>query len=149
MTSIGKWNTPVLQTAVLTTELNSLASGSMSNASATYDNSSNLDLFCDLEIDLAALSPASGAYVAVYLLEAVDGTNFPAQSAADLRLTASQLLCNVPIGVAASTAQRVVVRGIQLPPAKVQFRLDNQTGAALAASGNTVKILTYDYNLNG
>jgi|SRR5215469_3142136 len=150
MANIGKWSlSGVGLTSVLTTGLNSLANGSMSAASATYDNSANLDLYVDIEVVLASLSPSAGAFVAIYLLESVDGTNFPAQSDADLRLTTTQLLCTIPIGTTAATAQRVVVRNVLLPPAKVQFKLDNQTGVALNASGNTVKILPYDVNLNG
>jgi hypothetical protein len=42
----------------------------------------------------------------------------------------------------------VVVRNLILPPAKIQFKLDNQTGVALNASGNTVKVLPYSFNLN-
>src|SRR5215472_3707546 len=130
--------------------LNALAGGSMSAASATYNNQTNLDLYCDVEVYLDPLSPSAGAHVDIYILAAIDGTNFPAQSAADLRLTTTQLLCSIPIGTTASTAQRVAVRNVPLPPQPVQFKLDNQTGGTLAANNNnTVKIDTYCYNLNG
>jgi hypothetical protein len=125
-----------------------LATGSMTAASATYANQTNLDLYCDLEVFLAALSPTAGAYVDVYILTAIDGTNFPAQSAADLRLTSTQKFCTVPIGTTASTAQRVAVRNLLLPPQPVQFILDNQTGTNIVAT-STVKIDAYSYNLNG
>jgi hypothetical protein len=150
MANLGKWSLGGggLST-VLSTGLNSLANNAMSAASATYDNSANLDLFIDIEIVLASLSPASNGYVAIYVLESADGTNFPAQSDADLRLTSTQLLVVIPVGVTASTAQRIVARNIPIPPAKIQFKLDNQTGVALNASGNTVKVLPYNYNLNG
>ena len=151
MANIGKWNAPGTLTTVLSTGLNSLAAQTMSAASSTYDNSVNLDLYCDVEVVLAALSPSAGAFVSIYIWESVDGSNFPAQSDADLRLCTTQLFVSLPIGTTASTAQRVVAKGIYLPPAKLQFKLDNQTGAAvaLAASGNTVKILPYSLNLNG
>lgn len=150
MTSIGKWSlSGVGLTSVLTTGLNSLGNNTMSAASSTYDNSTNLDLYVDIEVVLAALSPTTGAYVAIYIWESPDGSNFPAQSDADLRLTSTQLLCVIPTGVAASTAQRITARNIMLPPGKIQFKLDNQTGVSLAASGNTVKVLPYNYNLNG
>jgi len=42
-----------------------------------------------------------------------------------------------------------VIRNVMLPPATVKFYLDNQTGVSLNASGNTVKILAYNVNLNG
>jgi hypothetical protein len=150
MANIGKWAlSGVGLTTVLTTGLNSLANNTMSAASATYANQTNLDLYVDIEVVLASLSPSAGAYVSIYVLESVDGTNFPAQSDADLRLTSTQLLCVLPIGTTAATAQRVTARNILLPPAAIQFKLDNQTSVALNASGNTVKILPYNYNLNG
>ena len=134
-----------------TTVLNTgatLATNVMSAASSTYANQTNLDLYCDVEVNIGALSPSAGAYVAIYILAAVDGTNFPAQSDADLRLTTTQLFCVIPIGTTASTAQRVAARNLLLPPQPVQFKLDNQTGATLP-SGWTVKIDAYSYNLNG
>jgi hypothetical protein len=130
--------------------LNALGSATMSGASATYANQTNLDLYADVEVFLDTLSPAAGAYVAIYILAAIDGTNFPAQSAADLRLTSTQLWCVIPIGTTAATTQRVAVRNLIIPPQPVQFKLDNQTGVALAATNNnTVKIDAYSYNLNG
>jgi|SRR5215472_18247420 len=153
MANIGKWiggaNPPGTPLTVLSTGLNSLSNATMSAASATLDNSVNLDLYCDVEVVLASLSPTAGAYVTIYIWEAPDGTNFPAQSDADLRLTNTQVFVSIPIGTTAATAQRVTARNIALPPAKVQFKLDNQTGVALNASGNTVKIITYNMNLNG
>jgi hypothetical protein len=151
MANIGKWNAPSGIASQLTTELNSLATSTMCSASAIYDNSTagTLNIYCDLEVNLAALSPTAGAYVAVYLWGAPDGTNFPAQSDADLRLTSTQLFCTIPIGTTASTAQRVVVRNLVLPPEQVKWKIDNQTGTALATSGNTMKIITYNINGNG
>lgn len=148
MANIGKWNAPSV-TTVLSTGLNSLSNNTMSSASSTISNASNLDIYVDVEVLLAALSPTSGAFVALYILEAVDGTNFPAQSDADLRLTTTQLLCIIPLGTTASTAQRVAVRNLVIPPGSFQIKLDNQSGVALASSGSTVKFNTYDLNLNG
>ena len=148
MTNIGKWNAPSV-TTVLSTGLNSLSNNTMSAASSTISNASNLDIYVDVEVLLASLSPTSGAYVTLYILEAVDGTNFPGQSDADLRLTTTQVLCVVPIGTTAATAQRVAARNIVIPPGSFQIKLDNQAGVALNASGNTVKFNTYDVNLNG
>jgi hypothetical protein len=149
MANIGKWNAPSATTTVLSTGLNTLGNNTMSAASSSIANQTNLDIYVDIEVNLASLSPTSGAFVALYLLEAVDGTNFPAQSDADLRLTTTQLLCTVPIGVAAATAQRVAVRNVVIPPGIFQIKLDNQAGVSLNASGNTVKFNAYDLNLNG
>jgi hypothetical protein len=148
MTNIGKWNAPSV-TTVLSTGLNSLSNNTMSAASSTISNASSLDMYVDVEVNLASLSPTTGAYVSLYILESVDAINFPAQSDVDLRLTSSQLLCVIPIGTTAATAQRVVARNIIIPPGAFQIKLDNQAGVALNASGNTVKFNTYDINLNG
>lgn len=157
MTNVGKWSlsgvglTTVLSGTVGSAPtLNALGSGTMSGVSATYNNQTNLDLYVDIEVFLDTLSPTAGARVDIYMLESVDGTNFPAQSAADLRLTSSALLASIPIGTTASTTQRVTLHKVELPPTALQFRLDNQTGVALASTNNsTVKILPYNYNLNG
>lgn len=151
MTSLGKWTSTTL-TTVMSTELNTLSSATTATTvgnTGPFDNTGNLNIYADIEINLASFSPAAGAYVALYILEAVDGTDYPGQSASDLRLTATQQLCVIPIGITASTAQRVVIRNIEIPPTKFNFVFDNQTGASLASSGNTVKLLTYSLNLNG
>jgi len=121
----------------------------MSAASAAIANQTNLDIYVDIEVNLASLSPTTGAHVDLYILEAIDGTNYPAQSAADLRLTTTQLLVTIPIGTTATTAQRVVVRNVVIPPGSSEIKLDNQAGVALNASGNTVKFNAYNVNLNG
>lgn len=149
MANIGKWGNAAAISTVLSTGLNSLSNNTMSAASSAIANQTNLDIYCDIEVNLAALSPSASAYVALYILEALDGSNYPAQSDADLRLTTTQLLCVVPIGVTSSTAQRVAIRNVVIPPGSFELKLDNQTGVALASSGNTVKIVTYDVNLNG
>lgn len=149
MANIGKWNAPSAAVTVLSTELNSLANASITAASTAIANNTNLDMYVDIEVNLAALSPSALSFVGIYIMEAVDGTNYPAPSAADLRLAGTQLLAIIPTGNTGSTAQRVVARNILIPPASFKIILDNQTGSALAASGNTVKILPYNTNLNG
>jgi hypothetical protein len=152
MTNIGKWSLSGIgiTTVVTGAQLNALGSATMSTAGATYDNSANLDLYVDVEVFLDTLSPGTGAFVGIYVFVSEDGTNFPAQSGADLRLTTSQLLCSIPVGTTASTTQRVVARMVPIPPKKIQFLLDNQTGVALASTtGSFVKIVPYNYNLNG
>jgi len=137
-------------TVITGAQLNGLGIGAMTTAGATYSNQTNLDLYCDLEVFLDTLTPVAPAYVAIYILIALDGTNFPGQSAADLRLTSTQLFCVLPIGTTASTAQRVAARNLLLPAQPCQFRLDNQTGVAIPSNNNSfVKIDAYSYNLNG
>jgi hypothetical protein len=149
MANIGKWNAPSATASILTTELNALTSATMSALSSAVANQTNLDIYVDIEVNLSSLSPTAGAYVALYIFEAVDGTNYPAQSDADTRLTSTQLLCVLPIGTTATTAQRVVARNVVIPPGIFKIKLDNQTGVNLGATLNTVKFNAYDVNLNG
>ena len=149
MASIGKWNVPSTIVTQFTTALNSLGSNSMSAASSNINNDTNLDMYMDFEVVLTSLSPTAGAFIGIYCLEAVDGSNFPAQNDADLRLTTTQLLVVIPTGTTAGTPQRIAARQVPIPPTKFQLKIDNQTGVALNASGNTVKTIAYNTNLNG
>lgn len=153
MANTGKWiagaSAPGSPTTVLSTELNSLANNTMSSASTTVvANQTNLDIYADIELVLASFTPGSNPYVTIYILEAIDSTNYPTASAV-LRNQPSQVLCSIPLDTSAATAQRIVVRNVLLPPGSFKLALDNQSGQAIAASGNTVKIITYNYNLNG
>lgn len=149
MANIGKWNAPSSTVTVLTTELNALGNNTASAASSAVANQTNLDIYTDWEINLASLSPTAGAFVAVYIMLAVDGTNYPAPSGADMRLQTAQLLFSAPLSLTAATAQRIAVRNIVIPPGTFKIILDNQAGVALGATGNTLKMNPYDVNLNG
>jgi len=149
MANIGKWNAPSSVVSLLTTELNSLGSASATVASGAIANQTNLDLYADLWLHLASFSPGTNPYVTVYILEAIDGSTYPSATASVLRNQPSQVLCVIPLDTTAATAQDVVVRNVLLPPGSFKVVLDNQSGAALASSGNTLKMITYNQNLNG
>lgn len=136
--------------SLLTTELNSLANNTASSASSAYDNQTNLDLLCDLILELASFSPSTGGRIDIYILPSYDGgTNYLNPSAADVRVQAHQLWVSIPLSATAATAQKHYVRGVALPPQRFKVVIDNQSGAALASSGNTLKISSYNFNLNG
>jgi len=147
--NIGKWNAPTAVATVLTTELNTLGNNTMTAASAAIANQTNLDIYADFVVHLAALSPAAGAFVSVYILEALDNSTYPAPSDADLRLMTSSLLFTMQCGTTATTAYDLVVRNVLLPPHSFKLKLDNQTGVSLNASGNTLSISQYNVNENG
>lgn len=149
MANIGKWNAPSSTVSVLTTELNALANNTASAASSAIANQTNLDIYTDWELNLASLSPVAPAYVDVYIMEAVDGTNYPAPSGADMRQQSTQRLFTVALSTTAATAQRIAVRNVVIPPGTFKIILDNQAGVALGATGNTLKMNPYDVNLNG
>lgn len=113
--------------------------GISSTASAAIDNTTNLDLFMDLELNLAApaATRTAGATINVYMIQALDGTNYDT-----LNATAADLVCVFPLD-AAQTAIRASRRDIPIPPGLFKLFVLNSTGAATAASGNTLKYRTH------
>lgn len=127
-------------TNALTTGLDSLANNTNSAASAAIDNTTNLDLFMDIELILAAQGSArsSGAYVAVYMAASLDGgTNF-----ADAHETTAQLVATFPLD-AATTARRCMATDIPIPPGQFKLFVRNATGQAFAASGSSLRYRTH------
>ena len=129
---------------VLTTELNSLTSGSVSALSAAQDNDTAgaRDLYGQVEIYWAAqgTNRAAGAYVALYLVPELDGTNFGA--------TTDECLDNYFVGSAslddgALAARYLIIDRVRLPVGYFKAALRNGTGQTSAATGNTVKIRNY------
>lgn len=128
---------PESLTSALTTELNSLADGSFSTASSAIDNSTGTryELML-LEVNLASLSPASGAFVDVWIEESADGTNYADHGKA---LQTGGLLATFPMDTTASTAQRLPPVLVPIKPVKFKLSLRNKAGVSLASSGNTLK----------
>lgn len=147
--NIGKWNTPDGATTILSTELNGLANNTLTASSSTYNNSANLNLYCDAEISVGPFSPASGGYFTVYILPSLDGTNFPKSIGSVLRNQPYHAWFTVALDTTASESQRNVVRNLLLPPEAVKFALDNQSGVGTPGTGNTFKINCYNINNNG
>jgi hypothetical protein len=125
-------------TTVLSSELNALANGSATAASSAFDNTTNKHLFADIELVVAAQGSArsAGATISVYMVHAIDGTNY-----GDVNSSTAQLVAVFPLD-AATTARRATVTDVPIPPALVKFFAVNNTGQSLAASGSTVKVGT-------
>lgn len=120
---------------VHSTSLNSLANNADSAASSAIDNTTNLDLFVDLELVLATQGSTrgAGATVAVYAVYALDGTNY-----GDLNPTTAVLLAVFALD-AATTARRAVWLDCPVSPGLMELFVHNSTAQAFAASGNTLK----------
>jgi hypothetical protein len=141
-----KWATPASAENVLTTELNSIANnaGAITGTAVSNDASGELYLYADLELYLAAQGSArsAGANVEIYILEELDGSNF-GYGSASLKPAAGAL-----VGVfqfdAATNARYVHLRNVALPPTDFHVVIWNNTGQALASSGNTLKMQRYN-----
>lgn len=137
------WSDYPSATTYLTTELNALADGG-NDLGAEIDNTANGDMYMDLELYLATQGSArsAGAYVAIYLLPSVDGTNFcyggdaldpPANThRASFRFDA------------AVTARYSTITHVLLPAGKFKILVMNETGQDFAATGNTLKYTLYN-----
>ena len=127
---------------VFTTELNSLADGSavitstaLSNDAATTER----ELFAKFRLSIAAQGTArsSGAYVALYLIPESGGTF--AYGSASLQPASQHWVGNFSYD-AATTARVDVILDVRLPNSDYHVYLENNTGQALAASGNVLAI---------
>lgn len=127
----------------LSTALNSLANGSRELSAAIV----NTDLlpFMDIEVALATQGSArdTGGYVAVYMLASVDETNFTFGSDTIVP-PPSSLLTTVTFD-ATTTARAVVVPRLWAAPVAFKLLFENQTGQALASSGNSLKYGLYGF----
>jgi len=148
MSNIGKWKAPSSVVSLLTTELNSLANNTASAASSAIANETNLDVYADIWLHLASLTPTGAPYINLYILEAIDGSTYPSATGSVLRNQPQHLLCSFILDTTAA-AQDVIVRGVMLPPGSFKVVADNQSGPTLAASGSYVKMITYNLDLNG
>jgi hypothetical protein len=120
---------------VHTTSLNSLANNANSAASSAIDNGTLLDLYDDLTLTVATQGSArsAGAVVTVYLIPALDGTNYDAVSEATAEVAAVFSLD------AATTARQSTRRDIPIPPGLFEYFVRNSTGQAFASSGNILE----------
>ena len=134
------WTSRSTTSDLLTTELNSLADDGTTISTVEFDNSSNLDLLCDVEFNLADVNLSASVNPAIYVWfinnlsgqEDGNGSIVPAR-APDVTIPLREV----------NAAQRVAIARIPCPNISFDTVAQNKAGAALAASGNTLKITTY------
>jgi len=143
--SLSKWSTLGTIVSALTTGLNSLAADARAISSA-LDNGSDRYLYGDFELVVTyGVAPSSGGYVALYLVRSADGTNY-ADGDASIAPPATAWVGNFPVR-AVTTAQRVIIPRVLLPPALFKAVVQNKGGQAFGSSGNTVKYRPYAESL--
>jgi hypothetical protein len=132
---------------VLTTELNSLAASSRTNAGTEISNQTNLDRYGVLELQVTfGSAPSSGGYLELYMVTAPDGTNYEDGSSSN-DPGGHTLAAIIPVR-ATTSAQRLLSAVFGLEPAKTKFILSNQTSQAFPASGSTVTLYTANVGVN-
>lgn len=141
-----QWSESARSGGALVTEmsavLNSLASGAAA-ASSTVSNDASVerDRFADAELVVTyGVAPVVDLSVGLYIRRSLDGTNFE-------DATATRPPVNGLVGVfslaSTTSQQRIIIPGIVLPPTDFQWYLVNSAGQAMAASGNTLRVLYY------
>lgn len=128
---------------LMSTELNSLATNTAAVASSAFNNvqgggGGDGYTLCDLELVVTfGTNPAASTGISVWFLGQPDGTNYEDGSSS---VTPARLPDAVFPVRAVTTAQRIV-RRIAIPPGTWKaLALNDGTGQALAATGNTLKI---------
>lgn len=131
---------PTSRGTVLTTELNSLADAAYSAAGSAIDNTTNLDEYGALDIVLASLTPTTGAYLTLFMVQSLDGTNYE-DSPSSTNPGQSMVVWTGSVATGAG-AKRIVTSWFRLPPGKFKFVLKNDCNVALGSTGNTVTLYT-------
>lgn len=142
--AVFKWGDVTSQASVLTTELNSLADGAnVISALLSNDQTAELDTFADFVFTLAAQGSArdAGAYISLYILPEVEGSVQYGDASTD---PPSTMWCGSFAFDAATTARIGTIRGVLLPPDDFYVLVMNETGQALASTGNILDYRTYN-----
>ena len=141
MATTFQWIAPEALTAYLSTDLNSLADSTsdttgFSVVGAEIPNETDLKQYINLELVVAAqgVARSAGAFVAVYINYSADGTTYDDTS----NKAFAELLAVFPLD-AATTARRLTKANLPIPPLDFKLLVMNDTGQALAATGNTLK----------
>lgn len=152
MANTGKWaagtNPAGTALSVHSTSLNSLANNAASAASSAIANQTNLDIYGQFTLHLASLTPGAGGYITLYITPATDNSTYPSATATVLRNQPDKILYTFPLDTAVG-AQDLVTPVLMLPPCSFKIVLDNQSGVALNAAGNTLAMINANFNLNG
>ena len=149
MTDIKNSGYKAAAVSALTTELNTLANDGWSALSAAIDNSANLYLKVDFELDLASITPTGlDAAVELYLVPSVDGTQYPSVSFTGSAEEQENQQYYVGIFMLSLSTEVHIhtLRDIELPPGLWKVGVRNRANVAFAASGNTVKWRPWQYS---
>lgn len=133
--AIAKWSSLSTRSSNFAgTTLNSLANGSESSQ-VTYDNSTNRDLYGAVTIKLGSITPSTGGSITLRV-RINDGTD-----TADVAVNGDLYTMALTSG---ASAKVVIIPLVRLYPFSMRFSIINNSGVALASSGN--EIYCTDFN---
>lgn len=132
-------------TSLITTGMNALANNASAISSA-YTMSPAGYLMAELELVVTyGTNPTASTGCSIWFLRAIDGTNYEDGGAGTPGVLPARAP-DVVIPVAVSTSAQRITKRCLVPPGTFTVLLKNDgTGQAMAASGNTLKILPLTY----
>src|SRR5215217_4926328 len=134
----AKWATPSAQGSnIAGVTLDSLANGSTS-AFVTHDNSSNLDLYASVLINLGSITPTTGGSITlrVFSLQSSDAPDATGSVGGGETYT-------VPL-TTSTGAKVAVIPMVRLYPESLRLCVTNNSGVSLAASSNSIKVRPFN-----
>lgn len=135
--AIAKWAAPSTRSSNFAgTTLNSLANAGESSV-VTYDNSTNRDLYGTVTIKLGSITPSTGGSITLRVT-LNDGTDTADRIGGDLYV--------VPLTSGAS-AKVAVINMVRLYPYSMRMSVINNSGVALAASGNELYVRPWNEDI--
>ena len=141
------WSAPDAAESLMTTELNAVASSAnaITGTAVSNDAAGELDLYATFELYLATQggNRAAGARVDMYFLPEIDGSNY-SFGGASLDPSPSSFAGTFQLDAGVTTARYTLLTMVPLPPHDFHIVLINETGQALAATGNTLKMSRYN-----
>ena len=135
-----------LDTAIAGTALNALAIGSYALGAAINNTpvdgtTISYDL-ADLTITLSsAITVGGGApLLSVWILPAVDATNYPTPPGASAAAAPTNLLAGTYQGVASSVTQTIIVTNLPIPPYSFMVMIQNYIGTFPSTNTSTCQL---------
>ncbi len=126
-----------------------LTDNEWTNASDEIDNSATKYMFADFEINLgSAAFTGSDSAIELYIIPSVDGTNFADWTGGGTTTDEqenNQLFVGSVTTSGATAAQRLTLRGVELPAGKFKVGIRNRGGVTLNAT-NTCKWRPWQYS---
>lgn len=123
------------------TTLNSLANAGVS-AFVTHDNSSNLDLYASVSVELGSIAAAAGSSISLRVFS-VSSTKTPD----DPTTNAGGDVYTMPLLVSTS-AKVIVFPMVRLYPESMRLQIVNNSGVTLNAASNALYVRPYNITVS-
>jgi hypothetical protein len=129
-------------TNLLTTQLNALASGSLTVAGTAIQNTGGY-IYADVEfVAGGAYSPTAGAYVELWLLRSIDsGTNYEDGGTGVAPGRPADIV--IPVRNGTTITPRAGASGLIVPPGFFKPLARQNTGATLPSTSNLIRYSLY------